>query len=133
MGGRSRRAGILLANLSGIELTRGNGAQGPQETHTAPRRVEAAPIPPPKHAASPEPPKRPQKATGAGKEPERNKPLGFALTVDPSHPYLSERGIPPELVEAFGLGYCEKGIMAGRVCIPIHNETGRRSPMRGDG
>ncbi len=42
-----RRAGILLADLSGIELTRGNGAQGPQETHTAPRRVEAAPIPAP--------------------------------------------------------------------------------------
>jgi DNA primase len=37
-----RRAGILLADLSGIELTRGNDAQGPQETHTAPRRVEAA-------------------------------------------------------------------------------------------
>ena len=42
-----------------------------------------------------------------------------------SHPYLDERGIPPELRERFGLGYCEKGIMAGRVCIPIHNADGQ--------
>jgi DNA primase len=41
------------------------------------------------------------------------------------HPYLDERGIPHELRERFGLGYCEKGIMAGRVCIPIHNAEGQ--------
>ena len=27
-------------------------------------------------------------------------------------------------MERFGLGYCAKGIMAGRVCIPIHNHAG---------
>ena len=40
-----RRAGILLAEISGIELPRVNGAQGAKEAHTAPRRVEAAPSP----------------------------------------------------------------------------------------
>jgi DNA primase len=62
---------------------------------------------------------------GSGQETaKRNKPLGFALTLDPAHPYLKERGIPPELVATFGLGYCGKGSMAGRVCIPIHTADG---------
>src|SRR3954454_9344307 len=39
-----RRAGILLAEVCGIELPGGNGAQRPKEARTAPRRVEA-----PKH------------------------------------------------------------------------------------
>jgi DNA primase len=53
-----------------------------------------------------------------------NAPLPFALKLDPAHPYLVERGLGPELVELFGLGFCSRGSMAGRVCIPIHNELG---------
>ena len=30
----------------------------------------------------------------------------------------------PELVELFGLGFCAKGSMAGRVCVPIENAEG---------
>ncbi len=56
--------------------------------------------------------------------PARNKPLGFRLTLDPKHPYLAERGLSPELIELFGLGFCAKGSMAGRVCIPIENAEG---------
>jgi DNA primase catalytic core, N-terminal domain len=46
--------------------------------------------------------------------------------VDPKHPYLIERGLSPETVETFGLGYCvsEKPIMRQRIVIPIHNERG---------
>jgi DNA primase len=50
--------------------------------------------------------------------------LGFRLTLDPAHPYLAERGLSPELVELFGLGFCQQGSMAGRVCIPIENARG---------
>ena len=58
--------------------------------------------------------------------PERNRPFNRTLTLDPAHPYLSERGLSPALVETFGLGFYagEKGIMLGRVCIPIHNVEG---------
>jgi DNA primase len=41
------------------------------------------------------------------------------------HPYLDQRGIPHELRERFGLGFCENGIMAGRVCVPIQNADGQ--------
>jgi DNA primase len=52
------------------------------------------------------------------------RPLAFRLTLDPSHPYLTGRGIGPELAAAFGLGYCSRGTMRGRICIPIHDERG---------
>jgi len=56
---------------------------------------------------------------------EPNKPLEFALKhLDPKHPYLTERGLRPESVELFGLGHCPKGILAGRIAIPIHNGSG---------
>ena len=53
-----------------------------------------------------------------------NPPLTFALKLDPEHPYLRERGLSAELVAEFGLGYCKRGTMAGRVCIPVHNARG---------
>jgi DNA primase len=40
------------------------------------------------------------------------------------HPYLAERGLTPETIEAFGVGFCGKGMMADRIAIPIHNPDG---------
>jgi DNA primase len=54
-----------------------------------------------------------------------NPPLEFTLKLDPSHPYLIERGLSPELIEHFGLGFCDRGVMRGRIAIPIHDEQGR--------
>lgn len=55
-----------------------------------------------------------------------NPPLKFALkSLDPEHAYLAGRGLPQDTLAAFGVGYCTgKGIMAGRIAIPIHNELG---------
>ena len=54
-----------------------------------------------------------------------NPPLTFELkTLDPEHPYLKERGLKKETIKEFGLGYCKKGLMKGRIAIPIHNEKG---------
>ena len=53
-----------------------------------------------------------------------NPPLTFRLNLDPTHPYLAEREVSPETAEAFGLGSCSRGMMKGRICIPIHNERG---------
>ena len=117
--------GFLLAEISGIELPNGNGAQRPTEARTAPRRVETGKTTAPGPDPLPGPPERRKKGTGGGKEIQRNKPLGFELTLNPYHPHLKERGLSPELINAFGLGFCDKGIMAGRVCIPIHNADGQ--------
>jgi DNA primase len=54
-----------------------------------------------------------------------NKPLQFRLDkLQRSHPYLAERGLSQETVIQFGIGFCEKGMMAGRIAIPIHNVKG---------
>jgi len=56
---------------------------------------------------------------------EENPPLTFELTnLDSKHPYLKERGLNKETVDYFGLGHCSRGLMKGRIAIPIHNEHG---------
>jgi len=56
-----------------------------------------------------------------------NPPLKFRLEkLDPKHSYFAQRGITEDAIEEFGLGYFtgEKGIMLGRIVIPIHNAHG---------
>lgn len=55
---------------------------------------------------------------------EVNAPLAFALKLDPRHPYLKERGVTSKAIQDFGLGYCSRGLMHGRVCVPIHSADG---------
>jgi DNA primase len=53
-----------------------------------------------------------------------NPPLTFTLKLQSNHSYLDARGVTPADREAFGLGYCDRGMMKGRICIPVHNERG---------
>ena len=53
-----------------------------------------------------------------------NKPLSFALKLDSEHPYGDERGLSPEAIEHFETGFCDRGMMKGRWCFPIHNPDG---------
>ena len=82
---------------------------------TGERRLEQDP--PPVSTAAPE---------AAPDVAKVNRPLKFALkSLDPEHAYLTERGFSPETIAAFGVGMCTgKGIMAGRIAIPIDNEHG---------
>lgn len=55
-----------------------------------------------------------------------NPPLDFELkNLDYDHPYLLNRGFTPETIRYFGLGYCNRGLMKGRIVIPLHNEHGQ--------
>lgn len=60
-------------------------------------------------------------------EPPSNQPLTFTFThLDPTHPYLAEQGVTQETITTFGLGYHDgRGIMHGRIVIPIHDEHGQ--------
>ena len=55
-----------------------------------------------------------------------NTPLKFRLDkLEREHPYLTEqRGLTLETIVDFGIGFCSKGMMAGRIAIPIHNVSG---------
>ena len=53
-----------------------------------------------------------------------NPPLKFKLKLDPGHNYLKQRGLTRETIEHFGIGFCERGILKGRIAIPIHDQDG---------
>lgn len=54
-----------------------------------------------------------------------NAPLDFQLKdLDPEHPYLIKRGFTGDTMEHFGVGYCKRGLMKGRIAIPLHNNNG---------
>jgi len=57
-------------------------------------------------------------------EPAELIPLTFALKVNPSHGFLRERGISTEIAERHGIGYCNRGMMKGRICFPLKNAKG---------
>jgi DNA primase len=68
---------------------------------------------------------KPETKNEAKEEAGPNRVLGFELqNLDPTHDYLAERGLSNETIAEFGLGFCTKGSMAGRVVIPIHNPDG---------
>ena len=55
-----------------------------------------------------------------------NAPLDFTLkSLDPNHPWFAEQGLSKETVKHFGLGYCSKGWLKGRIAIPLHDAEGR--------
>jgi DNA primase len=57
--------------------------------------------------------------------PTENPPLTFTLkTLDPYHESLAALGLQTETIERFGAGYCGKGLLKGRMAIPIHSPTG---------
>jgi DNA primase len=54
-----------------------------------------------------------------------NAPLDFELQrLEQDHPYLRERGFTLETIKTFGLGYCHRGLMKGRIAIPLHDKEG---------
>ena len=65
-------------------------------------------------------------ATSAGPVVVVNAPLDFTLKgLDAGHPYLRERGFTADTIATFGLGYCSRGVMQGRIVIPLHDPHGR--------
>jgi DNA primase len=55
-----------------------------------------------------------------------NAPLNFTLKMlDVQHPYLKQRRLTQKTISDFGLGYCSRGLMQGRIAIPLHDAAGK--------
>lgn len=123
-----REAGLRLATICGIEIGGGKAPTMRQKARGATRGAKTAKESSRRANAVPEASGEPREGAGGEDRPghggRRNRPLGFRLTLDPGHPYLAARGVPPAMVELFGLGFCGKGVMAGRIAIPIHDAEG---------
>jgi len=52
-----------------------------------------------------------------------NNVLPFALTPDPTHAFLENRGLTQAQISEFGLGFQDRGMMKNRIVFPIHNEN----------
>lgn len=96
-----REAGLLLQDWFMAQADHEN-----DDAHAAPDTLSKRNVrPPPKHT---------------------NALLGFTLReLDAAHPYLVERGLRPQTIHDFGLGYCSFGSLRDRIAIPIHDAQGR--------
>jgi DNA primase len=109
----ARKAALLIQEWFGIESSKS------QSTARAPQAVASS------TRAKPIPEEQPP-AVEATPAPTVNAPLPFMFkNLDQEHPYLTERGLTQAAIEYFGLGYHGgKGIMNGRIVIPIMNTQG---------
>lgn len=81
------------------------------------RFVEKRPADTPRH----KPPQR-----EAGKSVVVNQPLDFELkTLETEHPFFAERKLLPETVARFGLGFCKRGSLSGRIAVPLADDAGQ--------
>lgn len=60
-------------------------------------------------------------AREAGNEPFDKELKGLRFDV----PYLQAKGIKAETAKAWGVGYCTRGLMKGRVVFPVRDREGR--------
>jgi DNA primase len=77
---------------------------------------------------------RPEEHKPKEKRKERlTLPEGFTLFKDsnPRYPvrnqaynYLKQRGINDDIIERYGIGFCDKGSFSGRVIVPSYNDKG---------
>lgn len=51
--------------------------------------------------------------------------IHFKLRLDSEHPYLRKRNIDVQLARYFQMGYCQHGMMKGRIAIPIFDYYGK--------
>lgn len=101
-----RAAALLLNDWFALGLSASNGSQ--------PEGLPPAPEP----AAGALEVQQPEEAVS-------NPPLTFTLkTLDPSHPSLGALGLSEATVQDFGLGFCSRGLLKGRIAIPVHNAGG---------
>lgn len=128
-----RDAATKLGSICDIPLADPNARRskgwknGNGKKWSAQKAADGGQAPPPKAKASNKAKvvsDEPQATEGEETDDGANQPLSFQLKLDPAHPYLGGRGLSPELIEHFGLGFCARGIMEDRVCIPIHNVDG---------
>ena len=117
-----REAALKLADWFGIDATRAatEPARGaaPRASKVVEERVEATVRPSLDGKAA-------MATVKCEVEARVNPPLDHELkTLDYKHPYLTERGLAPETVRTFGVGFCARGLMKNRVAIEIRDAEG---------
>jgi hypothetical protein len=129
----------LLRNLILQDIVAGHGAQGNiidfacRMENLDPARPDdvrkAALILADRYRIVSAPPKRSTTKKSVSRTSDKvivNAPLDFTLKgLDPDHPYFREHGFTKATVDHFELGYASRGLMQGRIAIPLRNAEGK--------
>jgi len=100
-----REAGEKIASWFGLSFERNGSSKGEKIAKVSEKKESAA-----DHQADWD---------------KMNPPLERPLqNLNPDHRYLTERGLSLPTIQRFGVGYCSRGLMRGRIAIPIHNIEG---------
>ncbi len=124
-----RDASVKVAEWFEIETDRPGRASASKSAKTSEKKA-----PPPAAKSEDVPPApavRSEPDVPAAREPEPampapsgSPPLTFELKLEPEHPWFAQVGLTPETVRKFGLGFCARGMMGGRIAFPIRNAKG---------
>ncbi len=102
-----REAGEKLADWYGLRFERSRRTSAPEKTPPEEKKPAAA------HTSE------------HVDAPRANAPLERPLKdLNHDHPYLVTRGLTIPTIKTFGIGHCTRGLMRGRIAIPIHDERG---------
>jgi DNA primase len=105
-----REAGEKLSDWFGLKFERSRRSTASQAPRSAAKQAQPT-------ASPPAPP-----ASETAVNPPLERPL---RDLNPDHPYLVARGLTIPTIREFGIGYCSRGLMRGRIAIPIHDEHGQ--------
>jgi DNA primase len=125
-----RPAAKILADMCGIDLAAPKSAKtrGGRKSHAKPKK--RARSQPNEEDSTSEYFADEDEPAGFDDDPEpeaprgTNKVLDFTLNLDPDHEYAKTRHLSSSAVTRFEMGFCNRGIMKGRWCVPIHNAEG---------
>lgn len=56
--------------------------------------------------------------------PAANEVFGKTLRLKHDHPYLATRGLAPKRAQYWGIGWVPRGLLRGRIGVPIRNREG---------
>ena len=115
--GAIRKGAEIAVEIMSVDLQAHKAAKGVRKDQVRAKPVQS-------EAAEP-PPVPSQEQEGIETDDSlENEPLSFELKLEKSHAYMKAKGFKPSTYEAFGIGYCKRGMMKGRVCFPLRRADG---------
>ena len=128
-----REAATIVADCCGIAVSDRNGSNGSKKAHTKHAERKSRGRRGSKHPQKETATSEPENSTAAVSAKSPNETLSFSLKLDPEHPYGAKRGLSPEAIEHFEMGFCERGMMKGRWCFPIRGREGCQTAHEQEG
>ena len=115
----------LVVLLEGLDRSKGEDVRKAAKIATERFIKQGA-----KPTIQPEEPSKIEESKGADIPPPAktlvNEPLDFTLqSLDGSHEWFGQNGINEKTVEHFGLGFCNRGWLKGRIAIPLRRADGK--------